>query len=256
MEVIEPLKERLDLVVSELRVLKERGTSEPINCAAPTVPDYGEVTLSYVKRKIREESVRKWQDRYDASLTGSVTRVFLPDVEKAYGISRRTKPTPLQVQALTGHRGIGTYLHRFQLREDPGCECDSEVDETVWHLLMDCPRFQSDRMDLEHRINKRVSKQNLAAIMEDGEAGTLLLGFAEKVFRIAAGRNKTENPADCRPLPGGAPTRTAPHPAPRRRIPQHQILTLAECGRPGLEFGPLELFMSDTYERLGIGFCR
>ncbi|CAB3224628.1 unnamed protein product [Arctia plantaginis] len=160
----------------------------------PANPDYDGVPMSYIKKTIREESVRKRQDRYEASSTGSVTRVFLPDVEKAYRTVRKIRPTPMQVQALTGHGGIGEYLHRFHLRDNPGCECDPEVSESVWYILTECPRFQADRLDLEHRIDKKIIKRNFAAIMGDLETATLFLGFAERAFRIATERNKTDRP--------------------------------------------------------------
>ena len=54
--------------------------------------DYAEVPLSFVKRKIREESLQKWQDRYDSSQTGSITKAFLPDIRFAYKLVREIDP--------------------------------------------------------------------------------------------------------------------------------------------------------------------
>lgn len=118
-----------------------------------TKADYEKIPLSYVKRKIREESVRKWQDRYDTSTTGSVTKTFFPDVNEAFRIVRTMKLTQIQVQALTGHGGMAEYLHRFKLKDSPGCECDPDVVESVWYIIIDCPRFVTARHELQSRMN-------------------------------------------------------------------------------------------------------
>ncbi|CAB3241152.1 unnamed protein product [Arctia plantaginis] len=162
----------------------------------------------------------------------------------------------MQVQALTGHGGIGEYLHRFHLRDNPGCECDPEVSESVWHILTECPRFQADRLDLEHRIDKKIIKRNFAAIMGDLETATLFLGFAERAFRIATERNKTDRPAGPQPPAGDYVARIGARLVARRLVPIHQILATAEMGQPGLNTRPVALFMDEGSERLGIGFGR
>nr|XP_026496433.1 uncharacterized protein LOC113400950 [Vanessa tameamea] len=53
-----------------------------------TAPDYDKVPISYVRRQIREETVKRWQLRYDSSPTGSVTKLFLPDIKKAKKLVR------------------------------------------------------------------------------------------------------------------------------------------------------------------------
>ncbi|CAB3231609.1 unnamed protein product [Arctia plantaginis] len=92
--------------------------------------------------------------------------------------------------------------------------------------------------------------------MEDKEAGALHLRFAERVFRIATERNKIVRPTHSRPSTGDTPTWVAPLLAPRRRIHQHQIVRISEIGRPGLDVRRLAHFMSESSERLGVGFCR
>ncbi|KAJ8719263.1 hypothetical protein PYW07_016819 [Mythimna separata] len=102
--------------------------------------DYDKVPVSYVRRKIREGTVKKWQARYESSSTGAVTKVFFPDVLAAKRILRDTVLTPAHTQILTGHGGFSAYLHRFHLKNSPSCVCDQSCEETVWHLLFECPR--------------------------------------------------------------------------------------------------------------------
>ncbi|KAJ8719896.1 hypothetical protein PYW07_011939 [Mythimna separata] len=103
--------------------------------------DYDKVPVSYVRRKIREGTVKKWQARYESSSTGAVTKVFFPDVLAAKRILRDTVLTPAHTQILTGHGGFAAYLHRFHLKNSPSCVCDQSCEETVWHLLFECPRI-------------------------------------------------------------------------------------------------------------------
>ncbi|KAJ8706788.1 hypothetical protein PYW07_012866 [Mythimna separata] len=105
--------------------------------------DYDKVPVSYVRRKIREGSVKKWQARYESSSTGAVTKVFFPDVLAAKRILRDTVLTPAHTQILTGHGGFAAYLHRFHLKNSPSCVCDQSCEETVWHLLFECPSMKS-----------------------------------------------------------------------------------------------------------------
>ncbi|KAL0812196.1 hypothetical protein ABMA28_009571 [Loxostege sticticalis] len=220
------------------------------------VLDYAEVPLSYVKRKIREESLLKWQDRYDSSVTGSTTKAFLPDVRMAYKLVREARLTPLQVQIMTGHGGFGEYLHRFKLKSDPGCECDPAISETVWHILLECPRFVNLRHNLECVIEKHLTKQKMTNLLEEKHTRGPLLEYMERVARVAVSRNSTltpnqnvipSTPADTQPQPT-QPTLT--HKLTTFSITQH-----GETGKPGIRIRGVALFMSDNTERMGIAFC-
>lgn len=228
---------------------------------ATSTMDYGKIPLSYVKRKIREETVRRWQDRYDSSSTGGVTKLFLPDVNKAYRIVRTTKLTPTQVQVLTGHGGIAEYLHRFRLLESPGCECDPTISETIWHVVLECPRFLAAKYELETQIDSNVTRENLSTIIADPRSRTHFLNYAEKVFTIAAKRHRTLTPT--RPTPITIPPNTSTitdnppdeRRAPQHRTPIHRLLELGERGEPGISIRGVALFMDNNTERLGISYC-
>lgn len=231
--------------------------------------DYEEIPLSYVKRKIREESVRKWQDRYETSDTGRVTQTFFPDIANAYRTTRVTKLTPFQVQALTGHGGIAEYLYRFKLKDSPGCECDPNVPETVWHVLIDCPRFMASRQDLEIQIDRKLVVSDLHNILADPDSRPHFLSFADKSFRIAAKRNSTlgtPSPLSTNP---SHPTHTTHTPHTQsidatqipvretftKSVSTHHLLESAEKGVPGIRIRGVALFMDSNRERFGISFC-
>ncbi|KOB71471.1 Non-LTR retrotransposon CATS [Operophtera brumata] len=155
-----------------------------------TLPDYSRVPISFVKGRIREESIVKWQARYDASSTGSVTKLFLPCVRAARKILFDGGFTPTHVQILTGHGGFASYLNRFKLKDYSSCACDPNLEETVWHLLCDCPRFGRDRMELEIEIQQKMEKPALWEILGGKKSRKPFLAFATKVALAAAIRNK------------------------------------------------------------------
>lgn len=216
-------------------------------------PDYTSVPLSYVKKKIREESVQKWQDRYDSTLTGSVTKVFFPDVATSYGIIRKSKPSPTHVQMMTGHGGFGEYLHRFGLRTSPGCECDPNVVESVWHLLFECPRFSSARFELECSLGAELTKQNIPKILQNNKDRPNFLAYIDTVTRIAAKRNSSLKPEEAALSNSSQLVQVQEHPT--RKTPPFNLLNCGERGEPGLRLRGVALFMDNNNERIGIAFC-
>lgn len=223
-------------------------------------PDYAEVPLSYVRKSIRSETIQKWQDRYDSSETGSVTKMLLPDVSKAYRMVREVKPNHLQIQILTNHGGFGEYLHRFNLRPSPGCECDATISESVWHLLLDCPRFQTKRHDLTQMLDFPFTQHTLHKVLECKKSRQHLLDFMGYVAGIASRRNSTlgaqtlSTTQQTNNIPPTITTSNQPIMA-TKGTQQLDLLTLAHTGRPGVRLRGVALFMDNNTERLGIAFC-
>ncbi|GBP92060.1 hypothetical protein EVAR_67788_1 [Eumeta japonica] len=209
-----------------------------------TSSDYDKVPLFYVKKRVQGKSVLKWQDRYQSSSTG-------------------------EVQVLTGHGGIALYLHRFRLKDNPGCECGAEVEETVWHILLECSRFLTARLQLEHKIEQDLTQEAVPHIMANPTKRLLFLEYAEVIFRIATKRNS------------GLQTRTLTHINPQSNIQnvnqpwtqvlleghteliqaitttisiKEEILKCREKGSPGFRVRSVALFMDCNTERLGISF--
>lgn len=256
-------------------------------------PDYSKVPVSFVRRKIREETIKKWQARYESSSTGSVTKVFFPDVLAAKRTLRDAVLTPVHVQVLTGHGGFSAYLHRFHLKDSPSCVCDPSCEETVWHLLFECPRFSQDRMELEVKFETQLSQSTLHTIMGRPATRIPFLAFASKVATIAARANKTDATLRSRPpsrtlttttttttaqtttrTPSTGTQATHTHtnqrpaqtaataaaaaaslqPAPSTMLTT-QFLACGGDGVPGIRLRGVALFMNREQEKLGIGFC-
>lgn len=254
--------------------------------------DYSKVPVSFVRRKIREGTIKKWQTRYESSSTGSVTKVFFPDVLAAKRTLREAVLTPVHVQVLTGHGGFSAYLHRFHLKDSPSCVCDPGCDETVWHLLFECPRFIQERMELEAKFEIQLGQSTLRTIMERPATRKPFLAFASKVATVAARANKTDVTLRSRNrLPSNQATTTTPstttfttqtptatvaqathyqHTVPAvaaataeatssQQAPSSmsttQFLSCGGDGVPGVRVRGVALFMNREGEKLGISFC-
>ncbi|GBP96896.1 Putative 115 kDa protein in type-1 retrotransposable element R1DM [Eumeta japonica] len=94
-------------------------------------------------------------EKIPLSWTGAITKTFFPDAKKAYATIRKLKPTPVQTQIFTGHTGIAEYLHRFKLLQSPSCECDADKIESVWHIILECPRESLPEATSRHRSMNR-----------------------------------------------------------------------------------------------------
>ena len=51
----------------------------------------------------------------------------------------------------TGHCSLNKYLHRFNIIDDPRCEC-GKGQETVTHYLLICERFKEERNKLREMV--------------------------------------------------------------------------------------------------------
>ncbi|XP_069361305.1 uncharacterized protein [Maniola hyperantus] len=235
-----------------------KAASQRIN----STPNYSKIPLSYVKRKIREESVRKWQDRYSTSQTGRVTKIFFPDVANAYSTVRKIKITPLLCQAFTGHGGIAEYLHRFKLRDSPGCECDRDISESVEHIILDCPRFEAMRMGIEIGADVQLTTKTLHETLRDNDTRDKLTDFIEKIFRTATKRNSTMTPRQVETSHAAGTdsvNQTATpidiSPAAVQTITIKELLKSGEKGEPGIRLRGVATFMDTNLEALGMCFC-
>ena len=87
--------------------------AEPVELEAP---------ISFAKRHIRMNQRAEWNTSWMAATNGSWTRQIFPTIEHR----RRAGPFRLDfvlTQFLSGHGKFGSYLNRFKIRRDPGCQC-------------------------------------------------------------------------------------------------------------------------------------
>lgn len=153
-----------------------------------TSPAYDRIPVSFLRHSLRQSTITTWDSRYQASSTGGITKMFFPNVRQAYTVLDKIGITNLHAQIFTGHGGFREYLHRFKIASSPICVCDSDMPETVTHILDECPRFAARRLDLGYKTGVLVNK-NYADFIVDHDNRRAFLEFATHVARAAARAN-------------------------------------------------------------------
>lgn len=170
--------ERADMLAKEAALHKK------------TASDYDLCPLSYIKRTIREETQRQWKQRYEDSETASTTKLFFPTTDEAHKVLKKLELNPILVQALTGHGGFGSYLYRFKCKDRPDCDCDPDVEESIEHLIVECPRYEYKRMKTEILLDLAICKSNLSNLILSNKRN-IFLQYMETIVKESKQRNKS-----------------------------------------------------------------
>ncbi|KAJ2939998.1 hypothetical protein O0L34_g14030 [Tuta absoluta] len=152
-------------------------------------PHYDLFPISFAKRQLRLESICEWDKRYKSSEVAGTTKIFFPDVTTAYRVIRKFEPTFLSTQLLTGHGGFSEYLCRFKCKESPSCICDPNVNESVPHIIMECPAFGLDRFEIESKLDIKITADNIQCIMLD-KRRKVFMNYCLKIIGNVNKRNK------------------------------------------------------------------
>ncbi|KAL0858264.1 hypothetical protein ABMA27_012168 [Loxostege sticticalis] len=154
-------------------------------------PDYDRCPVSFAKRTIRYRSIMEWSDRYKNGETAATTKLFFPDAVDAYRLVKKLKPTGLLTQILTGHGGFSQYLHRFKCGESPSCDCDPAVEQTVPHLLIDCPVYDKLRFDFQQSTNESIKIDKLNDLIGNKSTREKFVSYCEQICKQVISKNKT-----------------------------------------------------------------
>lgn len=159
---------------------------------------YDACPISYAKRTLRQDTIARWQTRYENGETAATTKLFLPDVKDAHKVMREIGPNKEIAQLLTGHGGFAGYLHKFKCAESPACVCDPDVEETIPHLVAECPRYALKRLELEITINYSIEISNFAQLLQNKTTRNKFLQFCCDIVRKSNIRNKTSKDTSSR----------------------------------------------------------
>jgi hypothetical protein len=82
---------------------------------------YTRIPKSTVLCDLNEQSVNQWQNEWDRSSKGAITKSFFPNI--ADRLKVRINITPTFTTIVTGHGNIKTYLYKYKIIENPKCSC-------------------------------------------------------------------------------------------------------------------------------------
>jgi hypothetical protein len=100
---------------------------------------------------VRDQSIAKWQIKWDRTTKGSTTKQFFPIIKNR--LTTKIKLTLNFTAIVTAHGKNKAYLHHFKITESPECPCDSG-NQTVDYLIYDCTKLQRERKKLISNVSK------------------------------------------------------------------------------------------------------
>jgi len=112
---------------------------------------YSGITRSAVKKDTREESIRKWQNQWEETKKGAITKDFFPRLESRLAVYLNLSPNLTTI--MTGHGNIRSYLNRLKILGSPECPCKHGT-QTVDHLLFQYKRLKNEREILKNSVLK------------------------------------------------------------------------------------------------------
>jgi hypothetical protein len=102
---------------------------------------YNRVPESTVACKLKEQSVKQWQNEWERSTKGAITKSFFPNIVDK--LKLRIKATPNFTAIVTGHGNIQT-IYKYKITENPMCSCD-KGEQTVDRIIFDCKLQEHER---------------------------------------------------------------------------------------------------------------
>lgn len=123
-------------------------------CAANSNMEYyySKCPISHIKELFRKDLLEQWNNEWLNSNNGRLTKeLFFPSVLQRLKC-KFTAPSFVTTQFLSGHGKFGNYLERFRLGNNI-CICEHS-DQTVPHLLLECPAFEIRRFELILHLDK------------------------------------------------------------------------------------------------------
>ena len=82
---------------------------------------YNRIPKSAVLCELNEQSVHQWQNEWERSSKGAITKSFFPNI--AESLKLRINVTPNITAMVTGHGNVKTYLYKYKTIESPPCYC-------------------------------------------------------------------------------------------------------------------------------------
>jgi ribonuclease HI len=96
---------------------------------------YSRIPKSTIKKETQEESIRKWQNQWEETTKGVITKEFFPGVERRLAVNLQLNPNVTTI--MSGHGHIQSYLHQLKIINSPEHPCKKDI-QTIGHLIYQC----------------------------------------------------------------------------------------------------------------------
>ena len=113
-----------------------------------------------LKRIMRQDSLQRWQEKWDASEKGRWIHRLIPHVNE--WVNRKHGEVNYYLtQMLSNHGCFRAYLHRFKHEEIPQCPAGCGVPEDAEHVFFWCQRYTDERKKLEDTLGTTPEPETL-----------------------------------------------------------------------------------------------
>ena len=125
---------------------------------------------AFICNNIRAQWKREWKSSTKGAhlrkIDGNLPKIY---TRRLYGALPRNR-TYLLTQLRTGHNWLSTYAKAHRFRDDDHCVCGAQ--ETVTHVLVDCPELRELRRQLRNKVGDAFnSVSSLLGGSKEGERG-------------------------------------------------------------------------------------
>lgn len=103
--------------------------------------------MSFARRKLHDESIKLWNNRWNLDNKGFITHMFFPTIHDRLNIDL-TNQNFILTQFLSGHGKFNNYLFRFKILNSGDCNCGNNDPDSIPHILFDCKLFDRWRRRL------------------------------------------------------------------------------------------------------------
>jgi ribonuclease HI len=103
---------------------------------------YDKIPKCVFKSELERISVQKWQQNWNQTTKGNITKNFFPGVKER--LNRKLHTTQALTTILTGHGNIKAYLYQFKVIASPTCPCGKD-DQNIDHLIYECELLNPQR---------------------------------------------------------------------------------------------------------------
>lgn len=138
---------------------------------------------NHITGYFRENTISKWQQRWNEEDRGRWTAKLIPDIRPWIG--RKFGEVNYYVtQMLSGHGYFRKYLHRMGKTASPYCLYEEgEVIDDAEHTVFECARWQSYRSVLTSIVGTITAANIVGVMIASSENWTSVVNYVERILR-------------------------------------------------------------------------
>ncbi|KAH8415753.1 hypothetical protein KR222_006686 [Zaprionus bogoriensis] len=153
-----------------------------------------ESSSSSSRGQARRESMLRWKRSWTASSKGRWTYSLIPEVEP-WILRKHGQVTYYLTKVLSGHGCFRAYLKRFTIEKNDECTwCGRGVMEDAQHVLFECSRLHSQRLQLKRVTGTTILVANLVPLMLNGQKEwNAVCSFSETIMVMLRSLERRRN---------------------------------------------------------------